>query len=118
MKGNVREDLPRAIEVRARRRHRERRIIIIDTLAYYCPHAGCFFAHFVARKAAARFTGNVEHECLDARVAGADILNAATNEQSRRYRLATLAPLHQNFEPVDFKLRNQGSLAGNHALEV
>ena len=33
-------------------------------------------------------------------------------------RLAALAPLHQNLEPVDLELSNERSLAGNDALKV
>ncbi len=97
MQRDVSEYFPRPIEVRARGGHRERRIIVVDTITNHCSHTGCFFAHPIAGKVGAGFAGHVEHERFHAGIAGADILDPAANKESGRDRLAALAPLHQNF---------------------
>src|SRR5256714_11966766 len=104
MQGRVGEDFPRAVEEAARRAERERRGVVVDSVAQVRARARKLAPQLLAREVLRRLGRDIEHERLYSSVLRRHVARAAAQEESGDDRLAALAPLHQNLQPVDLDL--------------
>src|SRR5436305_13430725 len=107
MQGRVGEDFPGAVEEAARRAERERRVVVVDSVAQVRARARKLAAQLLAREVLARLGRNVEHQRLYSGALRRHVARAAAQAESGDHGLTALAPLHQNLKAVDLALRDE-----------